>query len=101
MRGHGHRWEFAETGALPPPSTRALMESLRVSETDARILCQRGFDSPERAKEFLERNLAGLHDPSLLPDIGAAVERIAAAIEKSERIVIFGDYDADGVTSTA
>lgn len=101
MRGHGHRWEFAENGALPPPSTRVLMETLRLSETVARILCQRGFDSSERAKEFLERNLAGLHDPGLLPDMGVAVERIAAAIEKNERIVIFGDYDADGVTSTA
>lgn len=82
-------------------NVRLLMESLRLSELSARILCQRGFDTADAAGQFLNKQLDKLHDPDLLPDMGAAVARIDRAIDKKERIVLFGDYDADGVTSTA
>ncbi len=65
----------------------------------AKILVQRGYDSVEKAKFFLEPRLANLQSPEKIPGMGPAVERIQHAIEKKERIVLYGDYDVDGVTS--
>lgn len=66
----------------------------------ARLLCQRGFDDPDAARLFLSPDLSQLHDPFLLADMRVAVERILGAVARRERIIIHGDYDADGVTST-
>jgi single-stranded-DNA-specific exonuclease len=52
-------------------------------------------------EEFFSPALSGLHDPYLMPDMDKAVARILTAREARERIVIFGDYDVDGVSSTA
>lgn len=51
--------------------------------------------------QFFDPKISDLHNPYLLPDMEKAVNRILTAREKSERIVIFGDYDVDGVSSTA
>ncbi len=91
------RWDFN----LYTGDVRVLADALRISDTSARILFQRGFESAAGAEAFLSRRMDLMHDPSKLPDIDKAVARIAEAIEKKQRIVIFGDYDADGVTSTA
>ena len=77
-----------------------LSEELSVSEITARLLCIRGLSNPEDARRFLSPTLADLHDPFLLADMPAAVERIQRAIAQHERIAIHGDYDVDGVTST-
>ncbi|HYE02763.1 MAG TPA: hypothetical protein VD963_05975, partial [Phycisphaerales bacterium] len=50
---------------------------------------------------FLDPRLTDLHDPSLLPGVEAAAERLLAALAGGERIAIYGDYDVDGVTATA
>lgn len=65
------------------------------------ILLRRGIDSSDDVGEFLSPRLESLTDPLLLPDMAKAVERIWAAIHANERILVFGDYDVDGVTSTA
>lgn len=57
--------------------------------------------SPEDEKVFFEPSLDDLHDPFLMPDMELAVKRILEAREKKERVVVFGDYDVDGVSSTA
>jgi single-stranded-DNA-specific exonuclease len=67
----------------------------------ARILVSRGYDTPEAAASFLSPRLSEVGDPFLLPDMALAVERLIRALREKERIVVFGDYDADGVTSTA
>lgn len=67
----------------------------------ARLLVNRGVRTAEEARAFLNPDIKGLHDPSLLPDLDAGVERAQAAIESGERICVHGDYDVDGVTSTA
>jgi single-stranded-DNA-specific exonuclease len=54
-----------------------------------------------REREFFDPKISDLHDPFLMPDMQKAVDRILEAREKQERIVIFGDYDVDGVSSTA
>lgn len=67
----------------------------------AELLKRRGFSSAEAVNAFLRPRLNCLSDPFLLPDMAAAVERIFHAIDRRERIVLFGDYDVDGVTSLA
>lgn len=80
---------------------RQLSSSLRVSSVLAQILLARGYDCPERAGAFLDARLVELHDPELLPGVPAAAERIVAALRENRRIVIYGDYDVDGVTATS
>src|SRR5216117_2583432 len=71
------------------------------SECIARLLLRKGFHSAEEVENFLCPRLSSLSDPFLLPQMRAAVSRIFAAIDRKERIVVFGDYDVDGVTSLA
>lgn len=75
--------------------------ALAVPPVIARLLVQRGCDDLERAHSFLHPQIAQLHDPFLLTDMRPAVRRILAAIAQGESIAIHGDYDVDGVTSTA
>jgi single-stranded-DNA-specific exonuclease len=86
-----------------PALVDALREELRCSETLAWVLARRGMDV-EQARALLAddpaADEAALHDPMLLGDMAAAVERIRFAIEQGEQIVVHGDYDADGVCST-
>jgi single-stranded-DNA-specific exonuclease len=65
------------------------------------LLARRGFDTPSAAEQFLDRRRRHAPDASGLPNLDAAVERIGSALNRGERIAIFGDYDADGVTATA
>lgn len=67
----------------------------------ANLLYQRGVQTEEALQDFLEPSLDQLHDPYVLHDMDRAVERIRAAIENYEQILIYGDYDADGMTSAS
>lgn len=91
------RWVLPEVS----PHAEALARDLGVAPFVAGILCARGFHEPERARNFLKPRLAALSDPFLLPDMDAAVARVLQAIDREERIVLFGDYDVDGVSSLA
>ncbi|HTL79081.1 MAG TPA: single-stranded-DNA-specific exonuclease RecJ [Candidatus Babeliales bacterium] len=71
------------------------------SECIARLLFRKGFKSPDDVQSFLRPRLSSLTDPFLLPQMHAAVARILTALDSHERIVLFGDYDVDGVTSLA
>ena len=71
------------------------------SECIARLLLRKGFQNPDDVQSFLRPRLGSLRDPFLLPQMQAAVARILAALDSHERIVLFGDYDVDGVTSLA
>jgi len=80
---------------------KALSQSLKINNTLCKILVQRGIDDFEKSKAFFRPQLKDLHDPFLMKDMEKAVERISAAIDKNEKILIFGDYDVDGTTSVA
>lgn len=67
----------------------------------ARVLVERGCADSVAADRFLQPRLSDLTDPFLLPAVGAAVDRIWQALDRGESIVVFGDYDVDGITSTA
>lgn len=79
----------------------ALARELEVAPFLASVLWRRGFQDVEQARDFLEPRLKSLGDPFLLPNMREAAERILAAIDRGERIVLYGDYDVDGVTSLA
>ena len=79
---------------------RSLAGELGVSEITASILVRRGLGDAAEATAFLAGEGIS-HDPLLLGDMAAAVERIRAAVERGERICIHGDYDVDGVCATA
>src|SRR2546429_863501 len=71
------------------------------SECIARLLLRKGFHSAEEVENFLRPRLNSLSDPFLLPQMETAVSRVLDALDRHQRIVVFGDYDVDGVTSLA
>ncbi len=78
-----------------------LTDQLRLSPIIAQLLIQRNITTPAAAQDFLYPQLKQLHEPSLLPNMAMAVDRIVAAISASEPITLYGDYDVDGITGTA
>jgi single-stranded-DNA-specific exonuclease len=80
--------------------TRALARALDAPMAAACALRNRGLDDAEAVRRFLEPSLDDLHDPATLTDLEPAVERIRGALERGERILVYGDYDVDGITST-
>ncbi len=76
-----------------------MAQAMNVSDVVAVLLYNRGYESVEEAERFLRLEKADFHDPYLMADMDKAVERIFAAVERNEKIYIYGDYDVDGVTS--
>lgn len=77
-----------------------LCDALAISPIVARLLYNRGFYEPIAAGRFLRKETGVFHDPFLLRDMDRAVARIQSAVDAGERITVYGDYDADGVTAT-
>ena len=92
-----YRWTIAPS---QPALAEFLAGQLKISPLLAQCLLNRGFSEPEPIARFLEPRLKNLADPFLLPNMQAAVDRLFAAHAAREPLVIFGDYDVDGVTST-
>jgi single-stranded-DNA-specific exonuclease len=78
-----------------------LSAALNVSMVIANLLAQRGIKTFNEAKTFFRPRLTDLHDPFLMKDMDKAVERLEIAIQKQEKVMIYGDYDVDGTTSVA
>ncbi len=91
-----HRWTYYDTH----PQVDQIMELINVPRVIAQILLNRGVDTFDEARFFLKPTMDDLHNPFLMAGMEQAIERIASAIEKNEHIMIFGDYDVDGTTST-
>lgn len=91
---------FEQTRPLDEKKLQGLL-SLGYARPLASLLLLRGIETKEQAEEFLHPSLARLHSPFLMPDMQRAVERIQRAKAEGQRVVIYGDYDADGVTATA
>ena len=93
--------KFRWTLAPPQPLlAETLAAQLKISPLLAQCLLNRGFSEPSVIENFLAPRLKNLADPFLLPNMAAAVARLLLAHERAESLVIFGDYDVDGVTST-
>src|SRR5690348_2144558 len=91
------RWSIAPA---QPLLAGQLADGLKLSPLLAQCLLNRGLSEPDSINGYLQPRLKHLSDPFLLPDMRTAVDRLFRAREGNERIVIFGDYDVDGVTST-
>lgn len=78
-----------------------LASALSLNPITALLLLQRGIRSPEAAQAFFSPSLKNLHDLFLFDEMERAVSRILVAVEKREKVVIYGDYDLDGITGTA
>lgn len=85
--------DFQEVGRLS--------QDTGLSPLVASLLSQRGMSTSESVHDFLDPNREKLHDPFLMKDMDKAVGRIMKAIERKERIMVYGDYDVDGTTSVA
>ncbi len=83
------------------PKVEQLSKAINVSTTLAQLLVQRGITTYEEAKAFFRPSLEQIHDPFLMKDMDKAVARLSTAIDKGEKIIVYGDYDVDGTTSVA
>ena len=78
-----------------------LAARLKTSPLIAQLLLTRGYSDPADCRRFIRPSLGDLHKPILLPGLAKAAERVAKAIRDGDKIVIYGDYDVDGITATA
>ena len=78
----------------------SLKRELGISSLAAIALCNRGYEDAASAESFIRSDTVILHDSFLLPNMDKACEIIVGAIDRKEKTVIYGDYDADGVTAT-
>jgi single-stranded-DNA-specific exonuclease len=96
---HGHK--ILAIAAAHPTQQETLSAALAVSPIVAQVLINRGLSDPEAAARFLDTSLAHLRDPFDFKDMRAAVARLAKARANNERVLVYGDYDVDGITSCA
>ncbi|MGD9637268.1 MAG: single-stranded-DNA-specific exonuclease RecJ [Pirellulales bacterium] len=84
-----------------PALVAALERAAGIPAVVAQLLVGRGIECPQAARDFLDAKLSGLRDPDLLPGASEAAEILHQAIADKKRIIVYGDYDADGMTATA
>lgn len=92
------KWEYSE---IDNEKVEELKQTYHIGGLLAAILVARNIIDDEKIKVFLEPTRNDFYDPFLLPDMEIAVDRILKAIECNEKIMIYGDYDVDGITSIA
>jgi single-stranded-DNA-specific exonuclease len=90
------RWQICEVDG---DAVARLRRELSIPSIVARLLILRGVTDPETAQRFLHPALDQLHNPFLLADMKAAVDRLRRALEQREKILVYGDYDVDGTMS--
>ncbi|MDR1013218.1 MAG: single-stranded-DNA-specific exonuclease RecJ, partial [Lactobacillales bacterium] len=100
MRKSIYTWELKEK-ALPNAEFLAALKQEKLSHLIGEFLWQRGIQTIPEMQKFLHPKLEDLHDPFLLFDMKRAVKRIKTAIANGEKILLYGDYDADGMTGVA
>lgn len=91
------KWQIYETDE---EKIEELKEKYKLNDLLATILVNRGIDNEEKIRLFLEPTRQDFYNPFLMKDMEIAVERIVKAIENQEKVIIYGDYDVDGITST-
>lgn len=94
----GKVWKIVET---PLEQAYELAKQLGVSPLLGQLLVNRGITDPEKASAFLAPKIDQLPDPFLFKDMGQAVDRLEKAVKDQEQVLVYGDYDVDGVTSVA
>ena len=95
------QYQWHEPNEMDPKLVAQIQATLDLPTFVVQILINRGYDSTDKIQKFLNTDLANLTTPDHFHDLEKAVERIEEAIESNQKITVYGDYDADGVTSTS
>ncbi len=93
-----YRWEIQQ---VDEEKVEALQKALKINPILCKLLVQRGIYTYEEALHFFRPKITHLHNPFLMKDMDKAIERIDAAIQNGEKILVYGDYDVDGTTAVA
>jgi len=96
-----NKWIYRSLTEQQIETQTHLAEELSISPLLAKLLVQRDILSFEDARSFFRPDLADLHDPFLMTDMKEAVNRLTLAMQRNEKILIYGDYDVDGTTSVS
>ncbi len=94
-------WNIRTLTAEEQEAADRLSKELEISPVAGRILAGRGLRTAAQARAYIRPSLDSLHDPFLMRDMGAAVDRLCRAVDNHERIMVYGDYDVDGTTAVA
>ncbi len=96
------RWQISDSLSQEQEEQKQqIIEKVKCPEMIAEMLVRKNIINSDEIKTFFDPKLEDCHDPFIFKDMGKAVERIIKAINKQQKIVIYGDYDVDGTTSTA
>lgn len=96
-----YRWKIYQPTPEEQELRKQLAEELHISEVSAGLLTARGVTCREEASRYVHPSMDDLHDSFLMRDMDKAVERLNNAVSRGEKILIYGDYDADGTTAVA
>ncbi len=99
--GLRRRWQFGADGGASEPLWRDLAQQVSVPPLVGALLYKRGLTDVFTAQDFLRPRLSDLHDPALLPGAISAAKRLKLAVAQGQPIVVYGDYDVDGITASA
>ena len=92
------QWRYREADSI---EAHRLAKEAGISLLTAKVFLSRSIKNPAYIKKFMNPSVNDMHDPFLLEDMGCAVDRILRAIDQKEKIIVYGDYDVDGITSTS
>lgn len=95
------KYDWQRIAAPDKQIVEQLSQELGINPVIERLLAERGITTPEEAHSFIQPSMQAVHDPHQLHDMDKALERIQEAVAAGEQITVYGDYDADGITSTA
>lgn len=96
-----NKWIYSELTDEQNEIKITLANELSISPILAQLLIQRGITTYDEARSFFRPDLGDLHDPFLMKDMDKAVERLTKAMQRNEKILVYGDYDVDGTTSVS
>ena len=96
-----YKWNFVTPTAEQQAQAKALAEGFRMNPVMGQLLVNRGITTVAEARRFFHPQLSELTDPFLFRDMNIAVERLNKALQRKERILVYGDYDVDGCTAVA
>ncbi len=96
--GNQAKWEICNTDMH---AANEISSKLGLPQFMSKLLLNRGLNDAEQIKAFLKPTIGNLNDPMLLPDMDEAVQRILEARERKEKVIVYGDYDVDGITATS
>src|SRR5699024_2263041 len=93
--------KWTQNNTITNDVVEQLSDELEASELFIQVCLERGLTSAEEIQKFISIDESWFNDPFLMYDMEKSIERIVQALENNEKITVYGDYDADGMTSTA